>query len=388
MGDEKKNPFSFGGKPKADGAKPNPFGGAKTGGTPSFTNSFSKKKEGQAAPATGTGTKTTTPFGTKPAAGAKAPPFGTKPAATKPAAAAGEAFKPSGVSNNLFAKSGASGGSSLFSKKKEEPAAAAATGAAAEQPKAAAAATSEKPKNAFGKPKAAGETPFTKSTSAATSGGAAGDGAAKAEGSGTAIAASAVPMKDRIKAKMTYKEVGDKLNEWNADLKKKEQEFLKQAEDVKKRDDAIRMNDVRIRMLHDKVQVIKERHKRLNGDVEVMISRQDEISDYLRRLRERVQHDTRPMARNDAREQTFALAEEIRHRLQETHRELSSVIDQLRGSSETDDGADANAMTHIGQILGAHVDTLVWVHQRTDTLEQRLDALERSKKAAPGISGY
>lgn len=94
MGDEKKNPFSFGGKPKADGAKPNPFGGgAKTGGTPSFTNSFSKKKEGQAAPATGTGTKTTTPFGTKPAAGAKAPPFGTKPAATKPAAAAGEGFK-------------------------------------------------------------------------------------------------------------------------------------------------------------------------------------------------------------------------------------------------------------------------------------------------------
>ena len=69
-------------------------------------------------------------------------------------------------------------------------------------------------------------------------------------------------------------------------------------------------------MLHDKVQVIKERHKRLNGDVEVMTARQDEISDLLRRLRERVQHDTRPMARNDAREQTFALADEIRHRLQ------------------------------------------------------------------------
>eukprot|EP00037_Helgoeca_nana_P006771 m.61992 g.61992 ORF g.61992 m.61992 type:complete len:117 (-) comp17638_c0_seq1:1097-1447(-) len=84
----------------------------------------------------------------------------------------------------------------------------------------------------------------------------------------------------------------------------------------------------------------------------------------------------------------LALAEEIRHRLQETHRELSSVIDQLRGSSETDDGADTNAMTHIGQILGAHVDTLVWVHQRTDTLEQRLDTLERSKQAAPGLSGY
>lgn len=62
---------------------------------------------------------------------------------------------------------------------------------------------------------------------------------------------------------------------------------------------------MQIRMLHDKVQVIKERHKRLNGDVDVMVSRQDEISDLLRRLRERVQHDTRPMARNDAREQTF-----------------------------------------------------------------------------------
>lgn len=46
----------------------------------------------------------------------------------------------------------------------------------------------------------------------------------------------------------------------------------------------------------------------------------------------------------------LALAEEIRHRLQETHRELSSVIDQLRGSSETDDGADTNAVSpsHIG----------------------------------------
>ena len=64
------------------------------------------------------------------------------------------------------------------------------------------------------------------------------------------------------------------------------------------------------------------------------------------------------------------------------------MIDQLRGSSETDDGADSSAMTNISQILGAHVDTLVWVHQRTDTLEQRLDALERSKQSAPGHSGY
>ena len=34
--------------------------------------------------------------------------------------------------------------------------------------------------------------------------------------------------------------------QWNADLKKKEQEFRKQAEDVKKADDAIRMNDVKV----------------------------------------------------------------------------------------------------------------------------------------------
>jgi hypothetical protein len=163
----------------------------------------------------------------------------------------------------------------------------------------------------------------------------------------------------------------------------------------------------------------------------------------------------------------LALAEEIRHRLQETHRELSSVIDQLRGSSETDDGADTNAVSpsHIGMSISFSVsasqwcslskhsavrtcppdqslictfrgsaDDAHWPNSRgarrhacvgtpthryvenicsccaepvgsclwfvltnrpmghrllsTDTLEQRLDTLERSKQAAPGLSGY
>ena len=48
------------------------------------------------------------------------------------------------------------------------------------------------------------------------------------------------------------------LSQWNADLKKKEQEFRKQAEDVKKADDAIRMNDVKVNqhMIH------RHRHRR------------------------------------------------------------------------------------------------------------------------------
>jgi len=195
-------------------------------------------------------------------------------------------------------------------------------------------------------------------------------------------------MKDRIKGKVTYKSISEKLNEWNADLKKKEIEFNKQAQEIKKADDAIRMNDKQIRMLYDKVQLIKDRHKRLNGDVDMMIGRQEEISDLLRRLRERVQHDTRPIARNDAREQTFVLAEEIRHRLQETHRELRTVIDQLRSSSEVDDGTNTNAMSHVGHILGAHTQTLIWIGQKSDTLEQRLDALERSRQGAPVMPGY
>eukprot|EP00041_Stephanoeca_diplocostata_P008402 m.124899 g.124899 ORF g.124899 m.124899 type:complete len:399 (+) comp17306_c0_seq1:100-1296(+) len=183
--------------------------------------------------------------------------------------------------------------------------------------------------------------------------------------------------------RMSYGQVEEKLNTWKREINKKVGEFKEWASNVNAWDCKLVGNTEKIITLHEEVERVKAQQKKLDQELKVISSQQAEIAEILQPLEAKIASDEYAQVSDDAREETFHLAESVQNRLDRTCEDLKTIIKRLNDSGNSDQqNADAmDPMLQITKILGAHVDTLSWVEQRTDTLDKRVQSLENSAQA-------
>lgn len=173
---------------------------------------------------------------------------------------------------------------------------------------------------------------------------------------------------------MTYKEIEDKLNQWKKEIKSKRNEFTQQANDVNDWDSKLVANNEKIVELHREVEKVNLSQLKLERDLKIIRSQQGEIAEILLPLEEKIAREERPRE-DDGREETYVRTENINTRLDQACTNLKQIITRLNATSGSEQQLD-DPMVQVGQILGAHVDTLSWVEKRTETLLHRIESLE------------
>lgn len=85
---------------------------------------------------------------------------------------------------------------------------------------------------------------------------------------------------------MTYHQLDDLINKWNLELEDQEKHFLHQANQVNAWDRTLIENGEKITILHGEVEKVKLDQKRLENELDFVLSQQKELEDLLIPLEE------------------------------------------------------------------------------------------------------
>ncbi|XP_057311860.1 nuclear pore glycoprotein p62-like [Hydractinia symbiolongicarpus] len=173
---------------------------------------------------------------------------------------------------------------------------------------------------------------------------------------------------------MSYKELEETVEKWLHDLGEQEKTFLNQASQVNLWDRQLIENGEKVTELHNEVERVKSEQKRLDRELDFILSQQEELEELLQPLETQVksQQALKHSQHSDIeRERTFRMAENIDSQLKTMMQDLKEIIDYINKShvspSKTDD-----TMSQVAKILNAHMDSLQWIDQNANQLQQRM----------------
>ncbi|XP_009329932.1 PREDICTED: nuclear pore glycoprotein p62-like, partial [Pygoscelis adeliae] len=152
----------------------------------------------------------------------------------------------------------------------------------------------------------------------------------------TATTASAPPV-------MTYAQLESLINKWSLELEDQEKHFLHQATQVNAWDRTLIENGEKITSLHREVEKVKLDQKRLDQELDFILSQQKELEDLLTPLEESVKEQSGTIYLQHAdeeRERTYKLAENIDAQLKHMAQDLKDIIEHLNTSGGPADTSD------------------------------------------------
>ncbi|XP_028714759.1 nuclear pore glycoprotein p62 [Peromyscus leucopus] len=190
-------------------------------------------------------------------------------------------------------------------------------------------------------------------------------------GSGTAAGTTTSPA-------MTYAQLESLINKWSLELEDQERHFLQQATQVNAWDRTLIENGEKITSLHREVEKVKLDQKRLDQELDFILSQQKELEDLLSPLEESVKEQSGTIYLQHAdeeREKTFKLAENIDAQLKRMAQDLKDIIEHLNMAGGPADTSDP--LQQICKILNAHMDSLQWVDQSSALLQRRVEEASR-----------
>ncbi|KAK2545423.1 nuclear pore glycoprotein p62 [Columba livia] len=135
-------------------------------------------------------------------------------------------------------------------------------------------------------------------------------------------------------------------------------------------------NTSQITSLHREVEKVKLDQKRLDQELDFILSQQKELEDLLTPLEESVKEQSGTIYLQHAdeeRERTYKLAENIDAQLKHMAQDLKDIIEHLNTSGGPADTSDP--LQQICKILNAHMDSLQWIDQNSG--EPNLAMLQR-----------
>ncbi|XP_068105806.1 nucleoporin-62 C-terminal-like protein [Hyperolius riggenbachi] len=177
---------------------------------------------------------------------------------------------------------------------------------------------------------------------------------------------------------MTYVQLENLINKWSLELEDQEKHFLQQATQVNAWDRMLIHNGERITTLHKEVEKVKLDQKRLDQELDFILSQQKELEDILTPLEESVKEQSGTIYLQHAdeeREKTYKLAENIDAQLKRMAQDLKDVIEHLNTSA--DPGDISNPLQQICKILNAHMDSLQWVDQNSALLQRKVEQVTK-----------
>ncbi|XP_007445266.3 nuclear pore glycoprotein p62, partial [Python bivittatus] len=167
---------------------------------------------------------------------------------------------------------------------------------------------------------------------------------------------------------MTYAQLESLINKWSLELEDQEKHFLQQATQVNAWDRTLIENGEKITTLHREVEKVKLDQKRLDQELDFILSQQKELEDLLIPLEESVKEQSGTIYLQHAdeeREKTYKLAENIDAQLKRMAQDLKDIIEHLNTSGGPADNSDP--LQQICKILNAHMDSLQWIDQNSGT---------------------
>ncbi|KFW60708.1 Nuclear pore glycoprotein p62, partial [Pygoscelis adeliae] len=142
---------------------------------------------------------------------------------------------------------------------------------------------------------------------------------------------------------MTYAQLESLINKWSLELEDQEKHFLHQATQVNAWDRTLIENGEKITSLHREVEKVKLDQKRLDQELDFILSQQKELEDLLTPLEESVKEQSGTIYLQHAdeeRERTYKLAENIDAQLKHMAQDLKDIIEHLNTSGGPADTSD------------------------------------------------
>lgn len=142
---------------------------------------------------------------------------------------------------------------------------------------------------------------------------------------------------------MTYAQLEALINKWSLELEDQERHFLQQATQVNAWDRMLVENGEKITSLHKEMEKVKLDQRRLNQELDFILSQQKELEDLLCPLEESVKEQSGTIYMQNAdeeRERTYKLAENVDAQLKRMSQDLKEIIEHLNTSSGPADSSD------------------------------------------------
>lgn len=177
---------------------------------------------------------------------------------------------------------------------------------------------------------------------------------------------------------MTYAQLESLINKWSLELEDQEKHFLHQATQVNAWDRTLIENGEKITTLHREVEKVKLDQKRLDQELDFILSQQKELEDLLTPLEESVKEQSGTIYLQHAdeeREKTYKLAENIDAQLKRMAQDLKDIIEHLNTSGGPADTSDP--LQQICKILNAHMDSLQWIDQNSALLQRKVEEVTK-----------
>ncbi|XP_067833667.1 nucleoporin 62 like isoform X1 [Heptranchias perlo] len=177
---------------------------------------------------------------------------------------------------------------------------------------------------------------------------------------------------------MSYAQLESLINKWSVELEDQEKQFLHQATQVNAWDRMLIENGEKITALHREAEKVKLDQKRLDQELDFILSQQKELEDLLAPLEESVrdQHGTIYLQHADEeREHTYKLAENIDAQLKRMAQDLKEIIQHLNTTSSSSEISDP--LQQICKILNAHMDSLQWIDQSSVLLQKKVEDVSK-----------
>ncbi|KFO26195.1 Nuclear pore glycoprotein p62 [Fukomys damarensis] len=194
----------------------------------------------------------------------------------------------------------------------------------------------------------------------------------------TALSGSGAAAGTATSAAMTYAQLESLINKWSLELEDQERHFLQQATQVNAWDRTLIENGEKITSLHREVEKVKLDQKRLDQELDFILSQQKELEDLLSPLEESVKEQSGTIYLQHAdeeREKTYKLAENIDAQLKRMAQDLKDIIEHLNTSGGPADTSDP--LQQICKILNAHMDSLQWIDQNSALLQRKVEEVTR-----------
>lgn len=177
---------------------------------------------------------------------------------------------------------------------------------------------------------------------------------------------------------MSYAQLEALINKWSSELEDQERHFLQQATQVNAWDRMLVENGEKITSLHKDMEKVKLDQRRLDQELDFILSQQKELEDLLGPLEESVKEQSGTIYMQNAdeeRERTYKLAENVDAQLKRMSQDLKEIIEHLNTSSGPADTTDP--LQQICKILNAHMDSLQWVEQNSALLQRRVEEVSK-----------
>ncbi|XP_072361056.1 nucleoporin 62 like isoform X2 [Scyliorhinus torazame] len=194
----------------------------------------------------------------------------------------------------------------------------------------------------------------------------------------TITTTSAAPTTGSAPPVMSYAQLESLINKWSVELEDQEKLFLHQATQVNAWDRMLIENGEKITALHREAEKVKLDQKRLDQELDFILSQQKELEDLLAPLEQSVrdQHGTIYLQHADEeREHTYKLAENIDAQLKRMAQDLKEIIQHLNTTSGSSEVSDP--LQQICKILNAHMDSLQWIDQSSVLLQKKVEDVSK-----------